>query len=54
MGNAQLAGQVVGTGLGYYGRQAPPSQGVNGTNDIAGVNGTNAMDQWSRFGSGGD
>lgn len=50
MGNAELAGQVVGMGAGMAGRRG----GVNGTNDFKGVNGSNAMDMWLRLGSGGD
>lgn len=51
MGNAQLATQFVGMGLGLAG---PRSGGVSGTNDIPGVTGGNAMDQWASFGVGGD
>lgn len=51
MGNAQLVGKVAGAGLAMYG--AAPA-GVTGTNDLQGVNGSNAMDQWTRYGVGGD
>lgn len=54
-GNAQMVGQLAGFGLSQAMRPAAAApQGVNGTNDIAGVNGANAQDQWLRFGVGGD
>lgn len=49
MGDARLAGTVVGAGLGLARKP-----GVDGTNDIAGVDGTNAMDKWLTYGVGGD
>lgn len=61
-GNMQLVGQVAGFGLQQGGAAAIgkgvsgmfSSGGVSGTNDIKGVTGSNAMDMWSKFGSGGD
>lgn len=50
MGNAQLIGQFAGTGLGLM----KPGGGVPGSNDLPGVNGSNAMDQWMRLGVGAD
>jgi len=51
MGNAQLATQFVGMGLGLAG---PRGGGVSGTNDIPGVTGQNAMDKWMTLGVGAD
>lgn len=51
MGNAQLVGQFAGMGLGMM---KPAGGGVSGTNDLPGVNGSNAMDQWTRLGVGAD
>lgn len=50
MGNAQLVGQFAGMGLGLM----KPGGGISGTNDLPGVNGSNAMDQWMRLGVGAD
>lgn len=44
MGDARLAGTVVGAGLGLARRPR-----VNGTNDIAGMDGTNAIDKWLTY-----
>lgn len=52
IGNARLAGEAIGTGVGLW--NARPPTGVNGTNDFMGVNGTNAMDEFMRRGTSGD
>ena len=49
MGEAALAGKVAGIGLGMARRP-----GVSGTNDITGVDGSNAMNKWLTYGVGGD
>lgn len=49
MGTAQVLGKAAGLGLSMARRPE-----VNGTNDIAGVNGSNAMDMWLTYGVGGD
>lgn len=50
-GKYALAGQLAGAGLAYA--MAPRSP-VDGTNDLPDVNGSNAFEQWSRFGVSGD
>lgn len=56
MGYAQLGAQAVGMGvqqgMGPNGPVVP--QAVNGTNDLQGVTGRNALNTWSRFGVGAD
>lgn len=52
MGYAGLAGKAIGAGVGYgLGRVAG---GIGPNNDIAGVNGSNAMDKFLQYGTSGD
>lgn len=51
MGYGQLAGKAIGAAAGYgLSRQS----GISGNNDIAGVNGSNAMDKFLQYGTSGD
>lgn len=55
MGTAQVLGKAAGFGLGAVKTGALGGAMQPGmTNDIAGVNGSNAMDQWLTYGVGGD
>jgi uncharacterized protein YfiM (DUF2279 family) len=51
-GNMQFAGTVIGAGAGLWSGKKPGGIGV--TNDFTGVNGTNAMDKFLRYGTSGD
>lgn len=53
-GNAKVAGQALGLGLQQGMQKFGTGGGVGRTNDFSGVNGGNAMDMFTRFGSGGD
>jgi hypothetical protein len=48
-----LAGQFAGYGMQQAFKPSPQS-GFTGANDFSGITGSNAMDIWNRFGSGGD
>jgi hypothetical protein len=50
--NFKSVSTVLSTGSSMFGKYG--NGGFNGTNDIAGVNGSNAMDKWTRYGRGGD
>lgn len=50
MGNAQLVGQLAGTG---FGLMKPGGAGISGTNDF-GASGGNAMDRFMTLGTSGD
>lgn len=52
MGNYQLAGTAIGIGAGLWGGGA--GGGIGNTNDLSGVSGSNAYDQWLRYGRSGD
>jgi hypothetical protein len=51
MGNAQMVGQLAGTGLGLM---RPSGGGISGNNDFSGVNGSNATDKFMTLGTSGD
>lgn len=51
-GNAGLAAKIIGTGAGLW--MSGAGGGIGETNDIAGVNGSNATDKFLRYGTSGD